>query len=440
MKRIKLKSAVVACMALLMVAVLIGGCAPRAVAPPEEELPTIKIGSATPLTGPHGAAGTYEMWVGWMNFWKWTNEVEGGLEAGGKKYKIDYSRWIDSKGDIPLCTAHYKRCAAAGCVAFQARSTHEVAACLPLAERYRMPTFGDVSDLCFVDPPGGLGFGCTPAYLEGLIGGLQWFKEEIWKGDLPIRLGMILWDTGMGRSLDHPEILGYLSGMGFELVDKEYVPYKVVDFTPTVVAMKKYDLDLIWWQGIVCGGLARDAARLGMVPPNPYFISGDNGAAIMGQWAISEGALETWYFLYHLYLCEEEDGVIPAVTKFLDILEKYTGKRKTTVAPIVFDTAAYIYGHSNALMTAECLKRAIEAEGYPLTPDMVTRAAESLSDWDWGLTPFKVSLANNDNWGSHGWFIGQHLGGGKRIYVSEWRETSEETMRAFPRWFPHMAK
>ena len=433
MKRIKSKSIIVAGVAFLMVAVLIVGCAPKGVAPPEEEeVPTLKVVAAVPLTGPHAEAGTYEMWRAYMYGMKWIDEVENGFEAGGKRYKIDYSMWIDSKGEVPLTVAQYKRGLAAGMLIFWSHSSHEIGALKELSERYGVPQLCYGSSKVFYDPPG-CAFGMQESYPGQQVTTLKWFKENIWKEERAPRLGKLMWDVAIGRAVDFPEQDKYIEEkLGYEIVHREYPPYGCSDFTPYLLGMKKANPDIIFWQGLNSGIICRDANRLGMVPPNPYFLCGLYNGYAVKDWYASEGGYDKWYWTNDRYLVDEGDGVQPGITKMCDVMEKYWGGRTNTLERGL-DTATI--GYEEAIAIRDVLKFTIERKGYPITCDDIVDTIINMPPWDPGINPGTYKWGPTERIGYHMCYVGRCVGPCKYENVSGWLTTPDDYIKAMPDWY-----
>jgi len=206
---------------LLLALPVVSGCAPEEAPPPapaEVVKPeSVTIGAFVDMTGPVRAM-SYPGHVGYVTYWRWLNETEGGIDG----VPINYIE-IDTAYDIKKMRSGYERyvdemvtCEAQGQSPFFDS----------LLDRFvadKMPAMAGIggSDAFLYPSNGWVYGGINTSDLFGTYG--QWAMEN-WRESRKPRVALLLGDYPGGRfPLFCPP---YLEDIGMEVVATELLPFR----------------------------------------------------------------------------------------------------------------------------------------------------------------------------------------------------------------------
>ena len=284
MKRVA-RLALVLSMALLLLALpLFGACVPEE----EEEEPgpvgptktTVLLGAFVGLTGP-AAEDCTGYWEGYVDYVKWINEEEGGIEVNGVKYKIDFRYW-DSGYTIPRALTLLKKAVDEEIPLLILNSQGEEEALKPMVAKEEIPVITGSIGEALASPPGWI-YGITPGYPAGFGLGIDWIVEN-WAETRAPNIGFLTWDVAYGRAILTDECLAYAEEKGVNIVGTEFLPSMPLDLSPQLLKLKDAGADYIFgnYTEPQTSLLVRQAHELGVTP----------GAKLFGSvWAFNPGTV-----------------------------------------------------------------------------------------------------------------------------------------------------
>jgi len=96
--------------------------------------------------------------------------------------------------------------------------------------------------------PLGNSFGTMPLYAESFCGFCDWLAEKWQKegNELPVRLGVITWDTAFGRGFITKESYAYAEEHGIEIVAEEFYKLTDVDVTTHLIRLRETGVDWLY--------------------------------------------------------------------------------------------------------------------------------------------------------------------------------------------------
>lgn len=206
-----------------------------------------------------------------------------------------------------------------------------------------------------------------PIYTDCMGAIADWFKAN-WKEARKPRVAYLTADNAMGRSIEIPEMKGYLEKIGYEFVGTQLVPL-VVTSPPTtqLTWLKEKGVDLALGVMINAGAqpTVKEMVRLGMGPFQPYKMT--FGTASPGHAAIFVAAMGE---LGDGYVCAGsfpplDDLSVPGV-KFIHEIQKMAHPDKFN------GNIMYAGGFLEAMIQVEALRLAVEMVPFEkLTPKAV---------------------------------------------------------------------
>ena len=381
---------------------------------------TIIIGDDEEVTGPY-AATTYCHGEAAQDYWKQHNHQ---MTVDGKTYKVKHM-FVDNKTDVSLSVSNFHRFVAEGAVVVRTNWTPGMIALKPLAEKAKVPIIGGGFSKELFDPPSDYLYGAQPSYPGLLCASVKWYKENVWKGPGKMKVGLLLWDSGFGRSSHIPALYEYLKDdLGVEVLPTVFFPVKIKDFTPQLMRLKSQGANLIFMQALAgqYAMLAKDAKRLQVTPKiglmSTLWCVSDKYIELAGDAA--EGTYGPWQW----YVGKAEDNPShPVVQKVHDAMEKYRGNRYYDIN--------YFQGWMYQYLMQHILELTIKKYGFPFTGEQVARTASTMPEWDWGLSKSFSGYAGGDRLGWHEVRM-YTVKNGEVVAASDWLPTPPEFLEKAP--------
>ena len=254
--------AIVFAAVLVLVLPLFAACAPKAA--PKPEVTSVRVASFQGLTGP-AAVSSMEMYDFYVMYVKWINEEQGGISAGGKKYKIDWVTF-DTGYTVPRAMVLLKQTSQEGFPLLAMQSSSEVTALKPMIGSAKIPCFTGAIGEPVIVPPGWV-YGVTPGYPAGFGLGIDWIAKN-WKESRPPNIGFLTWDSAYGRAIMTDECLAYAKSKGCNIVGQEFHGAAPTDLTPQLMKLKDAGVDFIFSNNTSpqIDVMVRQAAELGITP------------------------------------------------------------------------------------------------------------------------------------------------------------------------------
>jgi len=386
----------------------------------EEIAGKIIIGDDDEMTGPY-AATTYCHVQAAQDYWKQHNYR---IKVNGKIYKIKHLL-VDNKCDVSVSVSNFHRFVSEGAVVVRTNWTPGMIALKPLAEKYKVPIIGGGFNRKLFDPPSDYLYGAQPSYPGALCAAIKWYKENVWKGHGKMKVGILLWDTGFGRSSHLDALYEYLKeDLRVDLLPTIFFPVKIKDFTPQLMKLKSQGVDVIFMQALAgqYAILAKDAKRLGLTPKvgliSTLWCLSDKYITLAGD------AAEGTYGLWHWKVSKEEDNPSnPVVQKVHDAMEKYRGNRYYDIN--------YFQGWMYHYLIQHILELTIKKYGFPITGQQVAECASNMPPWDWGLSRYFTGYRGGDRLGWHEVRV-YKVKNGEIIPVSNWLPEPKEFLERAP--------
>jgi len=333
----------------------------------------IHIGTATAMTGPWAAIGTWQM-RGADDRIKYQNDELGGILG----HRIVHL-WADMKADVKAGISAYHRFAAEtpkpveisvghGSVVQALKSVREKDEILELAWNANVPQ---------IVPPGWI-YWVMPGYADTTVAFGKWLQDNWdYKTKGVPRVAMLgrehprtynVWDYGYKYS----EKQGWLKRVAFEVY-----PFGVTDVSAEMkrIAAKKPDFLISLQAQPTFGVVMEEANRLGLLNTCRVLVGVyDLGKPYMGlPGDLAKGTLGVSIFAV------ENEADLPGIKLIKDVHTKYHGK------PDLDDDMSYIFGWLINDVTIEATKRAIAKVGYKnMTNRDVKEALETIKNYDTG--------------------------------------------------------
>lgn len=362
---------------LLAALPILSGCAPaveQPVAPPGEKPTTapppgakIKVGCMISIGGPLGIDISH-MFDFQRDFFTRLNEEEGGISG----IPVDVL-WFDTEYKLPKSLSGFKRFAEEGVVCVQTQSSGDNEAMKHLFEKNEVVVITEAVSPPGMYPPGWI-FGSDCDYQDYFMHFLEWAKAERQEPG-PLKVYCLEWDNTIGHSCD--EVPKYAEDMGVE-IKMEYIPFVVgTDYTGEIVRARDWGASWIFTH---CGSTwitqyMKDIDKLGLrdsirvcgvkynVQESLAKQAGDLAEGVVIPWGKA-----TWV--------DDTDGVKLAH----QLWEKYHSGEP-------LPNAESLGGLQESYIVYEGLKRAYEADGWPITGANLKNAMEGFSNVDvLGLT------------------------------------------------------
>jgi len=386
----------------------------------EDYAGTIVIGDDDEVTGAY-AATTYCHAEAAQDYWK---QQDYKISVDGKIYKVKHM-FVDNKTDISISVSNFHRFTAAKAVVVRTNWTPGMMALKPLAEKAKIPIIGGGFSRSLFDPPSDYLFGAQPSYPGILCASIKWYKENVWKGPGKLKVGILLWDNGYGRSSHLDAVYDYLKeDLGVELAPTLFFPTKIKDFTPQLMRLKSQGVNVIVQQALAgqYAMLAKTAKRLNVTPK----IS-----LISNLWCMSDkyielagDAAEGTYGPWHWNIAKADDNPSnPVVQRVHDAMEKYRGNRYYDVN--------YFQGWMYHYLIQHVLELTIKEHGFPITGEQVAATAKKMGKWDWGLSKSFAGYAGGDRLGWHEIKMHQ-VKNGEVVAVGDWIDEPAEFLKRAP--------
>jgi hypothetical protein len=382
---------------VMVLALVVIGCAPKEAAPPEEAK-TITIGILGSLTGPLRSIGEGAVCV--HDYWTDLNATEGGVKymdpQTGKEEVVAIKVLMgDHAWDMAKCVSLYERFKAGGMQFIFANGSAPTAAIYAAAARDHIPGV-QVDTTCdpFIyetetEPYLSMDGPTMPVSQVMQVG---WYAEEWRKAGHTekLRLGLLAADVSTRRVYSNDEDFGFITyckeAAGVELIGPAYMPAAPVDVKAELTQFIEEDVDILLvdhWGSGACRVLMNDAVELGMhkkgIDLNIEWLPADVPMA--------EPALFDEYNQHarvqassHGWSGSESPDVVakyPGLKKAYDLCAKYHDGQ----VPEERSGWYYIYGVGNSMMTYDSMKQTLEKTGY------AGFSTEELRDSLFGLSP-----------------------------------------------------
>jgi len=381
---------------------------------------TIIIGDDEEVTGAY-AATTYCHAEAAQDYWKQHNYQ---MTVNGKTYKVKHM-FVDNKSDVSISVSNFHRFVGKGAAIVRTNWTPGMMALKSLAEKAKVPVFGGGFNKKLFDPPSSYLYGAQPSYPGLLCASIKWYKDNVWKGPEKMKVGLLLWDSGFGRSSHIPPVYEYLKNvLGVEVLSTVFFPVKIKDFTPQLMRLKSQGANLIFMQALAgqYAMLAKDAKRLQVTPKiglmSTLWCVSDKYIELAGDAA--EGTYGPWQW----YVAKADDNPShPVVQKVHDAMEKYRGNRYYDIN--------YFQGWMYQYLMQHVLELTIKKHGFPFTPEQVAEVASTMPAWDWGLSNSFSGYSGGDRLGWHEVRM-YKVEDGKVVATSDWLPTPPEFLKMAP--------
>jgi ABC-type branched-subunit amino acid transport system substrate-binding protein len=374
-------------MLVLMVLVILVGCAPQATpAPsttpvtskPKVEVLWVQLGDLTGTAGAGGtldAKGVYAM-MDWLNS---QNYVPGVT----LKAKV-----MDTSSDAAKSMAAYK----------QVMGETPKPVCLELLTSAiagsvagniaadKIPSFCTGTPLALANQPPGYIFFYNPYYPNQAGCYIDWFMKN-WKKSTPPTFAWLTWDIVSGRVMMSNEIDAYIKSKGIKVVPGEFIPGAPSDTTSNLARLKAAGVDFTYggMQPEAAAVIYKDMDKLGMV-----------GSMTVG-------------WLYFMSLAQLINYVTPRVaegsvvtTVFATTSElKQLPIAKALIKPAENLNDAQIGGILVGAKRAGIIAEGIRLAATKVGPDKVDSAAvyealQTIKNFDpWGVSPLVSFSATN---------------------------------------------
>ena len=333
----------------------------------------VHIGTATAMTGPWAAIGTWQM-RGADDRIRYQNDEFGGILG----HRIVHL-WADMKADVKTGIACYHRFAAErpkpveisvghGSVVQALKSVREKDEILEVAWNANIPQ---------IVPPGWI-YWVMPGYADCAVAFGKWLQDN-WdyntKGVPKVAcIGRehprtyMVWDYGYKYS----EKQGWIKRVAFEVY-----PFGVTDVRAEMkrIAAKKPDFLISLQAQPTFGAIMEEANRIGLLKTCRVVV----GVYDLGRpYMLLPGDLAKGTLGVGIFAFSSETN-LPGVKLIREVHTKY---HRT---PLLEDDMSYVFGWLISDLTIEATKRAIEKVGYKnMTNRDVRDALESIKNYDTG--------------------------------------------------------
>jgi len=366
--------------AVMVLALVVVGCAPAEVAAPEEEK-TITVGILGALTGPLSAIGYGAVCV--HDYWTELNVTEGGIRymdpQTGKEEVVAIKVMMgDHAWDMAKCVSLYERFKAAGMQFAYANGSAPTAAIYAAAARDRIPGL-QVNCTCdpFIyetetEPYLAMDGTMMPVSTAPVV---AWYVEQ-WKREgkpgKP-KIGVLAADVATRRVYDNDEDYGFITYAkevaGADFLGNVYMGVVPVDVKAELTGFIEKGANVILvdhWGAGACRVVLHDALELEMHK---------KGITLNIEWMPSEVPLaepELWneynkyalvQSLSHGYNGNEPPDVqaqVPGLKKAFDLCAKYQDGQ----VPELRAGWQYVYGVEYGMLGQQAIKQALEKTGW----------------------------------------------------------------------------
>ena len=339
---------------------------------PAFEKGVIHIGTATAMTGPWAAVGTWQM-RGATDRIKYQNEKLGGICG----HRIDHL-WCDMKCDVKTGIAAYHRFATTKPKPVAISVGHGTVT-HALKDAHKKDQILDVAWMAIaghIIPPGWI-YWVVPGYADSTVAFGKWLQDNWdYKTKGVPRVACI----GQEHPRTYEEWIGYkyCEDQGWlKRVAFEVYPLGVTDVKAEMkrIAAQKPNFIISVMNHSTFGVVMEEADRLGLLDTakivvgtydlgRPYMLlAGDRAKGVLGL---------------SLFAFPDETN-LPGVRLIREVHNKYHG------TPVLEDNMSYFFGWIINDVIIEATRRAIEKVGYEhLTGLAVKEALESIKDYDTG--------------------------------------------------------
>ena len=366
--------------ALLVVAVVIVGCAPQATTP-TATAKTITVGILGSLTGPLRSIGEGAVCV--QDYYTDLNETEGGIKykdpKSGKEEVVPVKILMGDHGwDAAKCISLYERFKLQGMQFVFANGSAPTAAIYAAAARDKIPGL-QVDTTCdpFIydlpKPYIAMDGPTLPAYNPGTLEYMADLWKKAGKTTKP-KIGFLAADVATRRVMDKPE-LGMADHATRLLADKldylgvSFVPIAPVDTKAELTKFIEKNVDILMvehWGSGACRVIINDAVTLGMhkkgIWLNIMWLPSDVPLAEpklfeeYNQSSLVQACSHGW----NGNESAEIQAKIPGLKKAFDICAKYHNGQKPEERAAWY----YIYGVEYGMLAKQAIKSALEKTGY----------------------------------------------------------------------------
>lgn len=384
--------------ALVMVlALVVVGCAPKEAAAPEPEK-MITVGILASLTGPLRSIGEGAICV--HDYWTDLNATEGGIKyidpQTGKEEVVAVKVMMgDHAWDVAKCVSLYERFKASGMQLIYANGSAPTAAIYAAAARDHIPGL-QVDTTCdpFIydtetEPYLAMDGPSMPVSAAPAV---AWYAEEWKRAGKPgkVKLGMLAADVSTRRVYDNDEDFGFITYCkevaGVDFLGNVFMPVAPVDVKAELTQFIEKDVDILLvdhWGSGACRVLINDAIELGMhkkgILLNIEWLPADVPMAEPGLFD-EYNEHSTVQALSHGWSGNQPPEVqakYPGLKKAFDLCAKYHD------GELPEDRAGwyYVYGVEYGMIGREVIKQTLEKTGYD------GFSTEELRDSLFGLSP-----------------------------------------------------
>ena len=200
----------------------------------------IVIGDDDEMTGPYATIVITHTQAA-ADYWKQHNNQ---ITVDGKKYKIKHML-RDNKTNVSVTVSNFNRFVAAGAVIVRTNWTPGGTALMPLGIRNKVPVMVGGYNKKLHVPPNKYLYMAQPSYPGLAAACIKWYKENRFKGPGKMKVGLLLIDSGWGRSSHIPDLYNYLKeDLGVELLRSEFYPVRSKELTAQLMRFRRAKADL----------------------------------------------------------------------------------------------------------------------------------------------------------------------------------------------------
>ncbi len=349
---------------------------------------TLYVGGTMSLTGAY-AEDSAAILAAYQDYVKYVNETKMLAPWRKEKFPADITLellWRDDELKPAKALTIYEELKAKGILVFRASGSPQA---LALKDRLKEDGFMAPSMATgpyLMTPPGTI-LTYYPIYTDDLGAIADWFREK-WKEARKPKVAYLTNDTASGKSIETPEMTGYLKKLGYEFVGAQYMPL-VPTSPPTtqLLWLRENKVDLALGSMVNPGAqpTIKEAVRLGMGPNLQHKITfGQVAPSHLAVFAPAMGELGDGFVVAGSF--PPFDHVqVPGIKFCNDLQTKYRpGKRATHIM--------YVGGILEAMIQVESLRLALQNVPFEkLTPRQVleqgTYRIKNLPTGDLSSTP-----------------------------------------------------
>jgi ABC-type branched-subunit amino acid transport system substrate-binding protein len=357
--------------------------------PSAEAAKILYIGGTMSLTGAY-AEDSAAILAAYEDYVKYVNETKMLAPWRKEKFPADITLellWRDDELKPAKALTIYEELKAKGILVFRASGSPQA---LALKDRLKEDGFMAPSMATgpyLMTPPGTI-LSYYPIYTDDMAAIADWFKEKWWKEARNPRAAYLTNDISSGKSIETPEMEGYLKKLGFELIGTQYVPL-VPTAPPTTQLMwlKQNKIDLALGVMVNPGSqpTIKEAVRLGMGPNLEYkIVFGQAAPSHLAVFAPAMGELGDGFVVAGSFPPLDHVSV-PGIKFCNDLQTKYRPSKRAT-------HIMYVGGLLEAMTQVESLRLALQKVPFDkLTPRQVleqgTYQIKNLPTGDLSSTP-----------------------------------------------------